>query len=88
MNRDQLTVAGDPVRLRQAAYRCITRTQDSPSTQVKGMAIALFATCEALDIDIRQLLTMVEQMKSDLNGPFVSTFDALEAYARNEIGRR
>ena len=88
MNRDHLTVAGDPARLRQAAYRVITRTQDDPSMQVKAMAIALFATCEALDIDLRQLLTTVERMKADLNGPFVGTFDAIEEYARNEIGRR
>lgn len=88
MNRDQLNTGGDPARLRGAAYRVISRTQDDPATQVQGMALALFATCEALDIDIRQLLTSMERMKNDLNGPFTSTFSALEEYARNEIGRR
>ncbi len=39
----------------------------------EGMALALFATCEALDIDIRQLLVSMERMKNDLNGPFTST---------------
>jgi hypothetical protein len=52
------------------------------------MALALFATCEALDINIRDLLTGMERMKRDLNGPYVGTFSALESYARNEIGRR
>ena len=88
MNRDILTVGGDPERTRLSAYRCITRTQDDPATQVQGMALALFATCEALDIDIRSLLVGMERMKNDLNGPYVGTFSALEDYARNEIGRR
>lgn len=88
MNRDQFNTGGNPVRLRQAAYRCISRTQDDPSTQVQGMALALFATCRALNVDIKQLLVSIERMERDLNGPFVSTFRALEAYARNEIGRR
>ena len=88
MNRDQLTTGGNPDRLRRAAYRVISRTQDDPATQVQGMAVALFATCEALGIDIRQLLTSMERMKNDLDGPFVSTFAAIEQYARNEIGSR
>lgn len=87
MNRDKLLTGGDPERLRRAAYRVITRTQDDPATQVKGMALALYATCEALDINIRDLLVAVERMKGDLDGPFTSTFRALEAYAREEIGR-
>jgi hypothetical protein len=52
-----------------------------------GMAVALYATCEALDINIRQLLEGCERMKRDLDGPFVGTFDALREYARGEIGR-
>jgi len=87
MNRDKLTIGAASDTMRRAAYRVITRTQDEPSTQVLSMALALFATCEALNIDIKQLLVTVERMKTDLNGPFVGTFDALEAYVRNEIGR-
>jgi len=87
MNSDRLYTGGDPEQLRRAAYRVITRTQDEPEIQVLAMATALFATCQALDVDIRQLLVSVERMKNDLDGPFVYTFDAIEAYARNEIGR-
>jgi hypothetical protein len=88
MNRDLLYVAGaSPDRMRQAAYRVITRSQENPEVQVQAMAIALYATCTALDIDIRQLLESVERMQRDLDGPFVGTFSALEAYARQEIGR-
>ena len=87
MNKDLLSVGSNPARLRQAAYRVISQTQDHPAIQVQGMAVALVATCQALDIDIRELLECTERMKADLDGPFVSTFDALEAYAINEIGR-
>lgn len=88
MNNDQLTTGGNPTRLRRAAYRCISRTQDDPATQVQGMALALYATCNALNVDIKQLLVSMERMERDLNGPFVGTFRAIEEYARNEIGRR
>ncbi len=87
MNRDKLFTGGNPERIRQSAYRVITRTQDEPDVQVLGMALAMYCTCEALDINIRDLLVAVERMKADLDGPFVATFRALEAYAREEIGR-
>lgn len=77
-----------PERVRRAAYRVIDRTQDDPATQVIGTAVALIAMCVALGIDIRQLLVETERRVRDLDGPFVSMFRALEAYARNEIGRR
>jgi hypothetical protein len=51
------------------------------------MAVALYATCTALNIDIRQLLESVERMQRDLDGPFVGTFRALQEYACKEIGR-
>lgn len=88
MNTDLLFVGSDPSRLRTEAYRVITRTQTAPQVQVQAMAVALYSTCKALDIDIRQLLTSVERMERDLDGPFTSTFRAIEAYAQNEIGRR
>jgi hypothetical protein len=87
MNADKLTTGGNPERLRQAAYRVITRTQDEPDVQLKGMALALVATCRAVDVDIRQLLVSCERMVDDLDGPYTAQFRALEAYAREEIGR-
>jgi hypothetical protein len=89
MNNDKLMgmAAARPDRLRQAAYRVITRTQQNPEVQVQAMAVALYATCTALNIDIRQLLESVERMQRDLDGPFVGTFRALQEYARKEIGR-
>jgi len=52
------------------------------------MGIALVATCAALNVDVRDVLVGCERMKNTLDGPFVSTFRAIEEYARNEIGRR
>lgn len=87
--RDRLSFGQmDARRLRMAAFTVITRTQDDPAMQVQGMALALFATCEALDIDIKKLLEETERRKNDLDGAFVGVFDAIREYARNEIGRR
>lgn len=90
MNNDKLygTAPTEAEYLRRAMFRVIDRTQDRPETQVQAMALALVCTCKALNIDIRRLLTTSERMIDDLDGPFVSTFRALEAYARNEIGGR
>lgn len=86
--RDRLAwQALDPVRLRMSAYRVITRTQEDPAMQVAGMAISLVAVCRALGIDMRALIEQSEGVADNLDGPFQSTFRALEAYARNEIGR-
>jgi len=52
------------------------------------MGVALVATCEALGVDVKDVLTGCERMKNTLDGPFVGTFRAIEEYARNEIGRR
>ena len=88
MNMDRINSGGNPHVLRAAAFRVIDRTQDIPEVQVQAMALALYATCEALNVDIKQLLVSMERMKNDLDGPFVGTFAALREYAINEIGRR
>jgi hypothetical protein len=90
MNRDKLIgMAGThPAAMRQAMYAVIDRTQDRPEVQLQAIAMALVATCEALNIDVKELLNTVEIMKNDLDGNFTSTFEALKAYARYEIGGR
>ena len=88
MNVDKLTVAGtNPVKLRQAVFSVISRTQDRPETQVQAMAIALLCTCDVLCIDMRQLLVSMERMRDDLDGPFQAQFRAIREYAQQEIGR-
>jgi len=88
MDRDKLFGATDPTRLRQQAFLVISRTQDDPEVQLQAMGIALYATCEALGVDVKELLTSCERMKNMLDGPFVYVFRSIEEYARNEIGRR
>lgn len=85
MNKDRLTTGANAVRVRDAAYRAITKTQDDPAVQVLGMAVALYATCEALNVDIKQLLVSCERMKNDLDGPFIGTFRAIRDYAQGEL---
>ena len=89
MDRDRLIgmAATYPGEMREAMYKVISNSQDRPEVQVQAMAMALVATCRAIDIDVKDLLNTVDQMVYDLDGPFSSTFRALEAYARNEIGR-
>ena len=87
MNTDKLTVGGDPGKLRQAAYRVISQSQETPEVQLLGMAIALVATCDALGVDIRALLESAERMGDDLDGPFQSQFAALREYAQQEMRR-
>ena len=90
MNRDKLIgmASTNPTAMREAMYAIISRSQDRPEVQVQAIAMALVATCEALDIDVKDLLNTVEIMKRDLDGAFTSTFTALRAYAQNEIGGR
>ena len=90
INRDKLLgmAATHPVAMRTAMYKVLSNTQDRPEVQLQAMGMALVATCGALKVDVKEVLTTVEQMAADLDGPFASTFRALEAYARNEIGRR
>ena len=87
MDRDKLTVGADPGQLRQAVYRVVSRTSDEPSIQVLAMSVALVATCDALDINVRDLLVSTERMRDDLDGPFQPQFAALREYAQQEIGR-
>lgn len=87
--KDRLSFGGfDAMRLRQAAFRVISRTQDDPPTQILGTTLALISMCEATGVDIKQLLSSTERRRNDLDGAFVSTFDAIAAYARHEIRGR
>lgn len=89
MNTDKVygMSAGPPEELRQAMYLVLSRLQDHPEMQVQATAMCLFAMCNALGIDVRRLLTTVERMIEDLDGPFVYTFRSLEEYAKDMIGR-
>lgn len=87
MNQDKLygTIARDPTQMRQAMYGVLSRLQDQPEVQLQATAMCLYAMCNALNVDIRRLLMSVERMQNDLDGPYTSTYRALEAYAREQL---
>jgi hypothetical protein len=88
MDRDKLFGGiKDPVKFREQAYAVISRTQDHPEMQLQAVALSLYAMCEALGVDIRELLTSVERVKNEQDGPFVYIFDSIREYSRGEIGR-
>ena len=87
MHRDRLFSGANPAALRDAAYTVITRTQDRPEIQLRAMAIALVCSCRALNVNVRELLESTERVTKEIDEPYVATFRALDAYAKNEMGR-
>ncbi len=87
MNTDRLfgMVARDPETMRKAMYNVVVKLQDQPEVQLQATAICLLAMCQALNVDVRRLLTSAEQMTRDVESPFTSHFKALEAYAREQM---
>lgn len=85
--RDRLAGSAEPERLRQAAYRVITRTQDDPAVQIRGVALALAAIADATGLDMRELIRTSERMLHDIDSPFSAQMKALREYAKHEIGR-
>jgi hypothetical protein len=67
-------------------YSVIVRSQDDPEVQLQAMALSLFLACRALNVDIRRLLTTMENMANDIDSPYASHFKAIEAYAREQLG--
>ncbi len=88
MDQDKVFGATTPDTLRQAAFRVIDRTQDIPEVQLQATGLALFCMCEAAGQDIRALLVACERMRNELDGPYTSTFRAIEEYSRDMIGSR
>jgi len=88
MNRDRVFGATTPDTLRQSAFRVIDRTQDHPEVQLQATGIALFCMCKATGQDIRELRVACERMSTALDGPYTSTFRAIEEYSRDMIGSR
>lgn len=75
------------MRLRNAAFRVIDRTQDEPEQQIQAMGLALVCACAGVGLDVREVLTACDRIRTIQDGPYVGTYRAIEAYARNEIGR-
>ena len=86
IDRDKLHSGHPSVMMRNACFKIVDAGQDEPAVQVLATALALTAMCEALNVNVRDLLVTCERMKNDLDGPYVGTFSAITEYARKEIG--
>ena len=89
MNVDRDKLFGgiaNPVLFREQAYKVLSDTQDHPEMQLQAIGLTFYAMCEALNVDIRELLTAMERVKNEQDGPFVFIFDSIREYTRNEIG--
>lgn len=75
-----------PDKMRNHVFAVIDRGQLDPAVQIRATALALYALCDAVDVDIRSLLVSIEQQIGDLNSPYTPTLKAIREYARNEIG--
>ncbi len=87
MNRDKFFGGCDAVRLRNATFRVIDKTQDEPEIQLQAIGLALVCACEGTGMDVREVLTACERMRTVQDGPFVSTYAAIVRYARDLMGR-
>ena len=87
MDRDKIFGGVDPVRLRNATFAVIDKTQDEPEHQLQAIGLALVCACEGTGIDVREVLTACERMRTVQSGPFVTTYDAIVRYAKDTMGR-
>jgi hypothetical protein len=87
MDRDKLFGGVDAVRLRNQAFHVIDRTQDEPEHQIQAIGLALVCACSGVGLDVKEILTACERIRTVQDGPYVGTYRAIEDYAKHEIGR-
>jgi hypothetical protein len=86
--RDRVTNTA-PEAAASGAFAVITALQDlHPARQVLGLAAALKVTAEVLEIDPRELLSIVGRMQDDCHFRNEDTFSAVAAYVAGEIKQR
>lgn len=87
--RDGVNWAASPAQLRVPAFEVINRVQRvTPSHQILGTAVALVAMCEAVGLDVKNVLTKAHNSMAHTEGPFTHHVQAIRQYATNEIHRR
>ena len=80
------TDAGDAAL---GAFTVINSLQDlHPARQVLSLTAAFKVTAEVLDLDPRELLSVVGRMQDDCTFQNLDTFNAVSAYVDGEIKRR
>jgi len=86
--RDRV-LASSPTAAAEGAFEVITALQDlHPARQVLALAAALKVIAEVLEIDPRELLSIVGRMQDDCHFRNEDTFSAVAAYAAGEIKQR
>lgn len=78
-----------PSAVRAPAFEVIARMQQTdPALQIVATAVALCAECQAIGIDMREVIYVAENMLRDCEGPYTEHIQAIRAYAVGEILRR
>jgi enamine deaminase RidA (YjgF/YER057c/UK114 family) len=86
--RDNVIFLNNIAPLRPAAYSVIARMENvHPSHQLFGAAIAVRAMCDACGFDMRDLITMADNVMSDLDRADWEHIKAIRDYAANELPR-
>jgi hypothetical protein len=86
--RDRV-LSSSPSAAAEGAFEVINALQDlHPARQVLALAAALKVTADVLQIDPRELLSVVERMQADCRFRNEETFNAIAAYVDGEIKRK
>lgn len=86
--RDQVAFSTSAEKIRKPAFEVINRIQGrTPGEQVVGTAVALVAICEAVGLEVHEIIHGAERIISDVDGPYSPEIRAIKEYAKNEIAR-
>jgi len=78
---------GEVERLQEASFQVINRLQHlPPHNQVQGTALALVAMCEALNINIHELVRQARRAADHISA-YDPRIKAIRDYASNELRR-
>ena len=85
MLRDRV-MNGNGSRILKATYGVLSRLQDSdPALQVQSGAVMLYALCEVLGLDPKEMLEMGERVVSEARKERSEHMRALEMYLEGEL---
>lgn len=75
-----------PRLLREPIVACIDANQRQPR-HIAALAPVATAVvvCEALGVDVHDMVELIKNMENDLDSPFAVEFRAMKEYARGEL---
>lgn len=75
-----------PASIRNPAFRVIERIQYvDPAAQITATAVALCAMCQAIGLDMRDVINVAENTLRDADGPYYEHIKAIRDYAKGEL---